>query len=377
MWFFDIKKYQRGNKKSAWVSTAVFGLIIGFGVSGFFLGTNPRATFADTFIPTMVISLSIAFSIHLLFEWVFRVVAPERVDAWARHWKILLYVAVPMLGMTLGYTIGFALLGQNFIASMIDDLRQAKRLVLIALIAVLILYTTVMERAKKFKHEAELEREKARVTDLQRRATEAELRTLQSQIEPHFLFNTLANVVSLIDYDAPQAKRMLEAFIDYLRASLDANRRTHATVGDELKLVEHYLQLLQIRLGSRLHYAIVADEPAREMPLAPLMLQPLVENAVKYGIEPQVEGGGVSITARIQHDKLVLTVLDSGVGLNAASTARKGSGMALNNIRERLAALYGTQANLSLTSDDDAITGTGTLATIRIPIPINETTTPL
>ncbi|MBU6437662.1 MAG: histidine kinase, partial [Betaproteobacteria bacterium] len=206
-------------------------------------------------------------------------------------------------------------------------------------------------------------RSKVQAQLLERQAAEAQLRALQAQIEPHFLFNTLATVVSLIDYDAPKAKAMLEAFIDYLRATLSGSRRGQATVGDELELVERYLQLLAIRMGPRLRVSITADATARAQPLPPLTLQPLVENAVQHGIEPLVGDGDIHISA--QYDELgtlTLSVHDTGVGLGAAPPTRRGAGVALQNIRERLAAHYGTRAQLRL----EAVQPHGTLATLTI-----------
>ncbi len=356
-----------------WLWTGVFSCLIGIGLTVLFLIFDKHKALWETFWETLLISLCIGYSIHVLFELVFRYLLPRPVDQWSASKRALMFITVPLLGVVLGYTLSFALQGRNFLRITVQYPREAFGLFIIGALACVVWYVVMDAQAKRHRRELELERERARTEALSRQASEAELRVLQSQIEPHFLFNTLANVVSLMDYDAPQAKHMLEAFIDYLRSSLDANRRTQATVGDELQLVERYLQLLQIRLGARLRYAIVADAQVREMPLAPLMLQPLVENAVKYGIEPKVEGGGVSITARVENHLLILTVLDDGVGLNEGSAARKGSGTALANIRERLSALYSDGASLSLSSEELATTGT--LATITIPIRANTTNT--
>ena len=130
------------------------------------------------------------------------------------------------------------------------------------------------------------------------RANEAQLRLLQGQMEPHFLFNTLANVISLIDVDAPRAKHVLEAFTDYLRVSLGSLRRTDSTLGAELELATRFLQLMQVRMGERLRFEIDVEGSLRNASLPPLLLQPLVENAVKHGLEPQVDGGVVRVRGR-------------------------------------------------------------------------------
>jgi sensor histidine kinase YesM len=207
---------------------------------------------------------------------------------------------------------------------------------------------------------------RAREISAQARATEAQLRLLQAQIEPHFLFNTLANVVSLIDHDAPRAKQMLEAFTDYLRASLGRLRDDDSTLGHELDMAEAYLKLLQTRMDDRLHYRIDADAALRDMTLPPLVLQPLVENAIHHGLEPKIDGGNVQIVARREGNRLSVSVDDDGLGLDAAArTSRRGSnGLALANLRERLAARYGDDGSLALAP---RATG-GTSATLTIPL---------
>ncbi|HEX7438307.1 MAG TPA: histidine kinase, partial [Caldimonas sp.] len=129
-------------------------------------------------------------------------------------------------------------------------------------------------------------------------ATEAQLRLLQAQIEPHFLFNTLANVVGLIEADPPRAKLMLESFIDYLRSSLGGLRGERHTLGEEIDLIDAYLRVIAIRMAHRLHYEIDVPDALRALPLPALSLQPLVENAVVHGLEPKIEGGRVRVDAR-------------------------------------------------------------------------------
>lgn len=145
---------------------------------------------------------------------------------------------------------------------------------------------------------------------------------------------------------------MLESFVDYLRASLGSLRVASHTLGDELALVEAYLRILQIRMDTRLAYRIDVPDALRAFPLPALTLQPLVENAVQHGLEPKIEGGTVSVTARLERGQLVLRVIDDGLGL-AAAPARPhhgGSGTALANIRERLSEAHGSAAALSVTN---------------------------
>ncbi len=359
----------RGPRWWQLIWTFVFCAQVALVLTGFaWAYTDGRGGSMDYFLNNFQVSLCVGFSIHLLFSLSRRVMAYIGVDPlkFKDSTKAIYFSAIPMGGVGIGVVLFLLLKGYNPIEAASKDPRFVISALGISILVSLILFVVWLQREQKLRLQAAAERSDAQAQTLKRQNTEAELRTLQAQIEPHFLFNTLANVLSLIDYDAPQAKRMLESFIEYLRASLDSNRRTQATVADELQVVERYLQLLQIRMGARLRYGIIADEAVKALPLAPLMLQPLVENAVKYGIEPNVEGGGVSITARLQGEQLVLTVLDSGMGLAAPSTARKGNGMALQNIRERLTAQYGDKAFFSLESVD-AEGHTGTLATLSIP----------
>jgi two-component sensor histidine kinase len=185
---------------------------------------------------------------------------------------------------------------------------------------------------------------------LLRQAMEAQLRLLQAHIEPHFLFNTLANVQSLMERDTPRAKQMLETFTDYLRASLDQLRTSDSTLAIELAMIRSYLELFQIRMEARLHFEIDASDEALAATLPTLILQPLVENAIEHGLEPKIEGGRVCIRARVVDGRLDIQVEDDGLGLDSARRPRRhGTGMALSNIRERLHTRYGARAALTLT----------------------------
>ena len=194
-------------------------------------------------------------------------------------------------------------------------------------------------------------------------ATEARLRLLQAQIEPHFLFNTLANVHSLMERDTPRAKHMLETFTDYLRASLVQLRHTDSTLAVELDMVRSYLTLLQIRMEERLYFEIDASAEALVATLPTLLLQPLVENAIEHGLEPKVEGGRVRIRAHVIDGRLDISIDDDGLGLDAPRRPRRqGNSMALPNIRERLRTRYGGNATLTLASQP-----VGTKASLSLP----------
>ena len=172
--------------------------------------------------------------------------------------------------------------------------------------------------------EKQLAADRARAAELERQAVDARLRALQAQIEPHFLFNTLANVVSLVDAHPADAKRMLERLIELLRASLSASRARHATLGQEFDLCRAYLEILSIRMGGRLRYDIAAAADLRGLPLPPMLLQPLIENAIQHGLEPKVDGGHVRLgAARTAEGLLEISVEDNGVGLRHDDARRR------------------------------------------------------
>jgi signal transduction histidine kinase len=212
-----------------------------------------------------------------------------------------------------------------------------------------------------FWNRARLATARAHAEAVERRALEAQLRLMQAQIEPHFLFNTLANLDALIASDPPRARLMLGHLNDYLRASLAAARRERHTLGDEFALLSGFLELLAIRMGPRLDFRLDLPAALAAAPLPPMLLQPLVENAIKHGLEPKVEGGCVTVRARREGEKLVLSVEDDGVGLGA--TRPSGGGVGLAHVRERLAVLYGGSGSLQLRTAE----GGGAVATVTIP----------
>jgi signal transduction histidine kinase len=181
-----------------------------------------------------------------------------------------------------------------------------------------------------------------RAAELERGRVEAQLKLLQAQIEPHFLFNTLANLDALIATDPARAREMLRHLNDYLRATLAAARRERSSLQDEFELLRNYLEVIAIRMGPRLKFelALPPEIAAREVP--PMLLQPLVENAVKHGLEPKVDGGTVTVGAREERGRLVLEVADTGVG----QWAGDGGGVGLANVRERLAAAFAGAARV-------------------------------
>jgi sensor histidine kinase YesM len=207
--------------------------------------------------------------------------------------------------------------------------------------------------------EMEVKQRRLEQSESEKREVEAHLRLLQAQIEPHFLFNTLANVGSLIDSDPALAKKLLERLNDWLRVALARARSDSATLDDELSMLENYLQILKIRFGERLRWRIEASDAARLLPFPPMLLQPLVENAVRHGIEPKIGGGEIGIRVNVEDVVLRIEVSDSGVGLVGAGD--DGAGLA--NVRARLKTLFGETGRLCLQSREQG----GTVATLELP----------
>ncbi len=347
-----------------WLWTLLFaaGIAVPFTVLGFFAFARGSgawrnlAGWGEWYGKNFIVTLSIGVVIHLLFDLTRRLFATSsRLAAWRPWQRTVYFSATPLLGAALGWPLGVMLAG-NDVKVWIGS-RDGNNLIVGSILMALML--TFL-----FHHFFSA---KTRQIDAERRATEAQLRLLQGQIEPHFLFNTLANIGSLIDQDAPKAKQMLESFTDYLRGSLSGLRQEQATLGSELDLVHHYLSLLKTRMEDRLQFSITAAPALRGASLPPLMLQPLVENAIRHGLEPKVDGGHVHVTARKEGGSLVLEVADNGLGLAAGPRerygARSGTGMALANLKERLLTQFGSQASLTLSSAQP-----GTLATLRLPL---------
>ncbi|MBV7298438.1 sensor histidine kinase [Enterovibrio paralichthyis] len=194
--------------------------------------------------------------------------------------------------------------------------------------------------------EAELKDIMLKQAEQEKALIDSQLRNLQGQMEPHFLFNTLANIQVLIDSDAQKAKKLLEKITDLLRAGLKQQRKETISLNDEVKLLDSYLTIQQIRLSDRMAYSIHIDESlSGHTPIPPFIIQPAVENAIVHGIEPSIKGGHVEISFKKDGPHLLVEVQDNGIGFNEAS---KGNGVSMNNVRKRLNTLYGNNGKLEL-----------------------------
>jgi len=202
-------------------------------------------------------------------------------------------------------------------------------------------------------------------TATEKELTVAKLSLLHAQVEPHFLYNTLANAQHLTRTDPARADQMLGHLIHYLRHSLPSAEDTLSTLGEELERAHAYLEILKIRMGARLEVQIDVPENLASLPMPPMMLQTLVENAIKHGLEPRPGGGTIWIRARAQDDRVAITVADDGQGFG---TSTQGTGIGLKNVRQRLALVYGEAASLAVVANFP----NGVAATLTLPSRIPE-----
>ena len=214
--------------------------------------------------------------------------------------------------------------------------------------------------------------ETAEAESLKRQVVEARMAAMQAQVEPHFLFNTLASIDHLIETDPPRASTMQKNLIALLRASMPTMREASGKedgkggngvrdLGRELAVIRPYLEILKVRMEERLTTEIAVPDGLLSAEFPPMMVQTLVENAIKHGLEPKAEGGHLRVAAEIVHGKLQMTVADTGLGFGKAATA--GTGVGLANIRERLQLLYGPKASLTVAQNQPS----GTLVTVTVP----------
>ncbi len=223
--------------------------------------------------------------------------------------------------------------------------------------AVISYFFFIRESLKKSKKEAE--EEKLKRLSIEKGVLEANLKLLQAQIEPHFLFNTLSNIFSLIDTDKAKSKAMLKDLINYLRTSLSRTRQDLITIGEEIELIKSYLNILEVRMSDRLRYKIELPGDLKGHPFPPMLLQPLVENSVKHGLEPKIEGGEILIRVTEDRDIIRLEVTDNGVQFSPYYD----SGVGISNVKERLNLLYGEMGRLILEENKPS----GLRAIIEVP----------
>lgn len=275
-------------------------------------------------------------------------------------WRKMATVAVmSFLGVITGIVAASWSLGRPIAMDGPAVLRFLAMAVLVAtLLAVIIMGVALMRAREGRQREARLKAEADRER-LSRQSAQAELKLLQAQVEPHFLFNTLANVQHLVETDPASASRMLESLIRYLRAALPQMREATTNLGREVDMARAFLDIHRVRMGSRLAFDIEVPEALKGRAFPPMMLISLVENAIKHGVDPCCECGRIVIRAQEEGGQLRVSVVDTGEGI----VPKKGGGVGLSNIRERLKALYGASARLVLEENAPR----GVVASIEVP----------
>jgi len=276
--------------------------------------------------------------------------------AWAV--VVLLLPLGTWVGYVIGATIGDAFTGHRLPKPGLDGSSDFGGSLVISLLMAVGISAILFARER-------LAMSRAQIAAAERLAAESRLALLQSQLEPHMLFNTLANLRVLIGLDATRAQEMLDRLIAFLRATLAASRSSAHPLAAEFDRLADYLALIGVRMGARLQVRLDLPEDLRTLLVPPLLLQPLVENAVQHGLEPKVAGGRIEVTARRDGPRLRLSVRDTGLGLDAAVPS-SGTHFGLQQVRERLAALHGDAASLLLQAAEDA--EGGTLAVVTLPL---------
>ena len=301
----------------------------------------------------MFFSQTIGFSIFGIIEW------PRLTVWWQRRPGVAALCLVTVAAIPIGYVVGNAIAGTLLSLpfrplSALDPSLGVVMLITAVASFVAVHLLTQRDRVAA----AQLRAENADV-----RATSARLKLLQQQIEPHMLFNTLANVHALIDIDPARAQRLLEALSELLHASMQMSEQPLVPLQQEFALLRHYLQLMAMRMGPRLVFSLTLPPELEGVQLPPLTIQPLTENAVKHGLDPLVAGGSIHVTAQRRGDDVVVEVIDDGQGLQVDDPFASGR-IGLGNIRKRLACAFGDRADLQLAENAPH----GVRATLTLPM---------
>ena len=342
------------------VYTFIFNLLFAAAFALFGLIFTGRVNLERFLEVNLVVAQCIGFSIHGLY------MAADRLFLRSRRVGIAMrtvyYIVVPALGALLGYWLSTIVLQQPLLRARIFTAGGMLTIAAVACVIMLALLAIFIPRERAARAQLQAVRDEARAVAAERETTLARMQLLVAQVEPHFLYNTLAHVVSLIDTEPAVAKRMLDRLIVLLRATASATAGT-STLGAQMELLRAYLELIALRMGARLAWAIDVPADLASLPVPPMLLQPVVENAIKHGLEPKIEGGRIDIAAHREGDCLVLVVTDSGLGVRAMRDPAS-TGLGLPNLRARLGALYGAAATVTIADHPP----TGTRVTITMPV---------
>ena len=334
-------------KLQAFLQTVAFCL----GIAAIQYAFRPERSYE---IP-LVYSLAIGVSTWALIDCGRHAVAPNSEIGWPGGlWGKLFPLAAIILGFALGTSFGDWWFGWSTWAN-----ASRNGLMLSGVFSLVVGITITHYFYSKGKH-AHLEQKVAEAKHL---ASESRLKLLETQLEPHMLFNTLANLRVLIALDPQRAQDMLDRMVAYLRATLSASRASNHALSLEFDRLRDYLELMTVRMGPRLHYELDLPADLANVSVPSLLLQPLVENSIKHGLEPKVEGGTITVRARRDGNNMLhLEVSDTGVGFDSSAAASSGFGLA--QVHERLAAAYESQGRVEQTSTP----GQGATTVLHLPL---------
>ena len=301
-----------------------------------------KASWAVLFFRLVFLGMAQLLVFGVLERW------PRTLPSWMARWVLQVVAVAVVVPFVVAIAYSLTTLGDA-----VHWTRDADRMsgfgmicgfgILVApWVAMSALYRHISGQAQRQALAFDLER-----SQYERNAMETRLNLLSAQVEPHFLFNTLANVRELVDSGSPQASTVLASLIAYLRAAVPRLHERDATLGQELELVRAYLELMHMRMPDRLQYTLHADDAALALRCPPTTLLTLVENAVRHGIDPAEEGGRIDVRVTLRDDRCTAQVCDSGVGLQPGSG---GLGTGLATLRERLQLVFGSAAQLRLVS---------------------------
>ncbi len=291
--------------------------------------------FLNTYLDLLVTALCVGYTSMILFT-----VAGNLRQA--RIPREAMQLAAIVAGSVLGTVLAGFVKGRDFTQMFTERLAGVTISMSLGIGFGCVAVAAYILREKHARDQARISRAEAERHQLEKNVLQARLQLMQAQVEPHFLFNTLANVQHLVETDPPSASRMLESLIRYLRAALPQMREAQTNLGREVDMAKAFLEIHRMRMGSRLAFRIEVPEELRGRNFPPMMLISLVENAVKHGVDPCCEAGNITIAARDALGKLVVSVTDTGAGI----IPKKGTGVGLANIRERLRTFYGSSARL-------------------------------
>ena len=309
---------------------------------GVLLNIGNQAPAVIVFARAIIVGMAILFMFGLFEEWPHSLWRPF--SRWG--WQLLGIVVVIPFAAAFAYWIttgGDPELGTN-------KLRQtgyAQLCMTALLFAPWIAVGAVIRQREAFARDQAMAFELEK-SELERKALDTRLRLLQAQVEPHFLFNTLANIQALVDAGSPQASSVLKSLIAYLRAAVPRMHAPGTTLGQELDLVRAYLELMQMRIPDRLQFALHIEPAAHTLQCPPMTLLTLVENAVRHGIDPREEGGRIDVDVWLRDGRCHVRVTDTGVGLQVEKKAG-GLGTGLSMLRERMQLAFGGDAQFRLT----------------------------